>query len=257
MRIVVDTGLNRGSADYQNMGDVAMLQVAVARLLSLWPSATIEVLTESPSDLARFCPGARPLPRLGRDTWVENRILLGRYHQFLPKTISARLSAWKSSLGLHWPSLLEQIIRFRLGLRDGCSRQAALRKFREAMNHADLFVVCGSGGFANSCRAWNLSILSTVEAALQRGVKVALVGQGMGPLDDLDVISKAKRVLPKVSLISLRGGKGGPALLDSFGVPQSKFLTTGDEAIELAYTARASQAGEGVGSICGSRCTQA
>lgn len=42
-------------------------------------------------------------------------------------------------------------------------------------------------------------------------------------------------------------GKGGPALLDSFGVPQSKFLTTGDEAIQLAYTARASQAGEGVG----------
>ena len=247
MRIVVDTGLNRGSADYKNMGDVAMLQVAVTRLLSLWPSAIVEVLTESPSDLARYCPEAKPLSRLGRDTWVENRILLGRYHQFLPKSISARLSAWKSSLGFHWPSLLEQMIRFRLGFRDGYSRQAALQTFLEAMNHADLFVVCGSGGFANSCRTWNLSILSTVEAALQRGMKVALVGQGMGPLDDLDVISKAKRVLPKVSLISLRGGRGGLALLDSLQVAASKVLTTGDEAIELAYEARAGQPGDAVG----------
>jgi hypothetical protein len=35
MRIVVATGLNTGAAEYQNMGDVAMLQVAVARLLRL------------------------------------------------------------------------------------------------------------------------------------------------------------------------------------------------------------------------------
>ena len=86
-----------------------------------------------------------------------------------------------------------------------------------------------------------------VEAALQRGIKVALVGQGMGPLNDLDVISWAKRVLPKVSLISLRGGRGGLDLLDSLQVAASKVLTTGDEAIELAYEARAGQPGDAVG----------
>lgn len=34
MRIIVATGLNAGTAEYQNMGDVAMLQVAVDRLLT-------------------------------------------------------------------------------------------------------------------------------------------------------------------------------------------------------------------------------
>ena len=65
MRVIVATALNTGAAEYQNMGDVAMLQVAVARLLSLWPDARIEVLTDSPSNLSRYCPGARPLPRAG------------------------------------------------------------------------------------------------------------------------------------------------------------------------------------------------
>lgn len=31
-----------------NVGDAAMLQVAVHRLYRLWPTATVEVLTESP-----------------------------------------------------------------------------------------------------------------------------------------------------------------------------------------------------------------
>ena len=70
MRIVVATGLNTGAAEYQNMGDVAMLQVAVARLLRLWPNACIEVLTNSRSDLARYCPSAKPLPRASCTCWV-------------------------------------------------------------------------------------------------------------------------------------------------------------------------------------------
>ena len=71
MRIIVATGLNEGEAEYKNMGDVAMLQAAVDRLRALWPEATIEVLTDSPFNLARYCPGAQPLPR----SWLR---VLGR-----------------------------------------------------------------------------------------------------------------------------------------------------------------------------------
>ena len=60
MRIVVDTALNTGTAEYLNMGDVAMLQVGVRRLQSLWPSARVEVLTESPANLASFVLGQNP-----------------------------------------------------------------------------------------------------------------------------------------------------------------------------------------------------
>jgi colanic acid/amylovoran biosynthesis protein len=40
-----------------------------------------------------------------------------------------------------------------------------------------------------------------------------------------------------VTLITLRGSRGGASLLETLGVPPAKVLTTGDEATELAYAA--------------------
>jgi polysaccharide pyruvyl transferase WcaK-like protein len=247
MRIIVATGLNIGASEYKNMGDVAMLQVAVTRLMSLWPPAHIEVLTESPSNLARYCPGTRPLPRAGCACWVGDRILLGRFHQFLPKWASVGLSNLKRAIGLQWPAFLELLIHLRLGVRDGDSRRGDFVRFLEALKDSDLLVVCGSGGFADSCREWNLSILSTMEAATRHGIPVAMFGQGMGPLNDPVVLSRARAVLPEITMITLRGSRGGLQLLDSIGVSSAKVLTTGDEAIELAYAARVNEPGCAIG----------
>jgi polysaccharide pyruvyl transferase WcaK-like protein len=107
--------------------------------------------------------------------------------------------------------------------------------------------VCGSGGFADSCQRWNLSVLGTMEAAIRHGIPVVMFGQGMGPLSDPIVLSRAKEVLPRVALITLRGGRGGLALLESMGVSPAKVLTTGDEAIDLAYSARGKEPGAAIG----------
>jgi polysaccharide pyruvyl transferase WcaK-like protein len=247
MRVIVATGLNTGAAEYQNMGDVAMLEVAVDRLLGACPDSTIEVLTDSPDNLARYCPGARPLPRSGCRLWVGERVLLGRYHRFLPKRVSHRLSAWKITFGRHWPALLEKLIRLRLSLRDGDGGRGDLDLFLDALKNADLLVVCGSGGFADSCQQWNLWILGTVEAAMRRGIPVVMFGQGMGPLNDPIVLSRGREVLPEVCRITLRGSRGGLSLLESMGVDIAGVLTTGDEAIELAYAARPKDRGDAVG----------
>ena len=95
-----------------------------------------------------------------------------------------------------------------------------------------------------AAREWNLSILGTMEAAIRRGIPVVMFGQGMGPLSDPIVLSRAKDVLPEVTLITLRGSRGGLALLESIGVSSARVLTTGDEAIELAYAARAKATGQ-------------
>jgi polysaccharide pyruvyl transferase WcaK-like protein len=247
MRITVATGLNTGAAEYQNLGDVAMLQVAVGRLVSMWPSARIEVLTESPGNLARYCPDAKPLPRAGCMCWVGDGILLGRYHQYLPRWASVRLSGVKRALRMHWPRLLELVIHSRLRVRDGDNRRKDFNVFLEALKNTDLLVVSGSGGFADSCRGWNLFVLGIIEAAITRGIPVAMFGQGMGPLSDPIVLSRARQVLPGVSLITLRGSRGGLPLLESIGIPRTEVLTTGDEAVELAYTARAKEPGGAVG----------
>ena len=247
MRVIVATGLNTGAAEYKNMGDVAMLQVAVTRLMGLWPAAEIEVLTESPSNLAHYCPGARPLPRMGCMCWIGDRILLGRYHQFFPKWASTRLSNLKRVIRLQCPALLELLIHLRLSIWDGNGRRKDFNRFLESLKNFDLLVVCGSGGFADSCQEWNLSILGTIEAAMRRGIPVVMFGQGMGPLKDPVVLSRAKAVLPEVALITLRGSRGGLPLLESIGVPSARVLTTGDEAVELAYTARGNEPGCGIG----------
>jgi colanic acid/amylovoran biosynthesis protein len=122
-----------------------------------------------------------------------------------------------------------------------------LNAFLQAFKDCDLLVVCGAGGFADSCREWNLSVLGTMDAAIQRGIPVAMFGQGMGPLNDPDVRSRAADVLPKVNLITLRGSRGGRELLEALGVAPACVLTTGDEAIELAYAACVREPGSAVG----------
>jgi polysaccharide pyruvyl transferase WcaK-like protein len=247
MRVIVATGLNIGPAEYKNLGDVAMLQVAISRLLSLWPDACIEVLTESPADLLRYCPSVGPLPRAGCMFLVADQVLLGKFHQFLPRRVSGQLSAWKRALGQRWPALLELLLRLRLRFSGPAGRYRDFKVFLESLKNTDLLVVCGSGGFADSCREWNLSTLSTMEAAVGRGIPVAMFGQGMGPLSDPTVLSRARRTLPKASLITLRGSRGGLPLLESMGVTATRVLTTGDEAIELAYAGRANTPGRAVG----------
>jgi polysaccharide pyruvyl transferase WcaK-like protein len=247
MRVIVATGLNEGEAEYKNMGDFAMLQAAVGHLLALWPDATIEVLTDSPVDLARYCPGAKPLPRAGCACWVDSRILPGRYQHLLPKWASSRLGALKRVISLRWPFLLEYVIHRKLSLLSGNNQSIDFNLFMEALDKAGLLVVCGSGGFADSCQKWNLFVLGTMEAAIRRGIKVVMFGQGMGPLSDPIVLSRAKEVLPEVALITLRGGRGGVELLESMGVSSSRVSTTGDEAVELAYEGRTKEPGIAVG----------
>src|ERR1051326_4902450 len=197
MRIIVDTALNTGAAEYSNLGDVSMLQVSVTRLRKLWPLASIEVLTESPANLATFCPNAKPLPRPGRDLWIGGNAMLGGFERSLPPAISAGFSRISRALRLHCPAVFRRLMYVRLGIRDRRNVRPELDAFLEAMKHADLFVVCGAGGFTDATRDWSMSTLNTVEEAIQRQVPVAMFGQGLGPLTDVYVQRRARRVLPK------------------------------------------------------------
>jgi polysaccharide pyruvyl transferase WcaK-like protein len=247
MRIVVDTALNTGSAEYSNFGDVAMLQVGVRRLQRLWPSARIEVLTESPSHLALFCPGTSSLPRAGRDLWIGNQAIIGGFDRLLPQAAAIGLSNLSRTCRLRYPVAFRSLADLRLTIRDRRNVRPDVDVFLEAMEHADLFVVCGAGGFTDDTRQWNISILDTIEEAVQRNIPVVMFGQGLGPLSDPDILARARKVLPKVAFITLRGGRGGSSLAESLGVDSSRILTTGDEAVEIAYEAREKEPGQAIG----------
>jgi polysaccharide pyruvyl transferase WcaK-like protein len=247
MRIIVDTALNTGSAEYSNMGDVAMLQVGVRRLQSLWPSAQIEVLTESPADLALFCPGARPLPRAGRDLWIGNHAIIGGIDRLLPRTMAVGSINLSRGCRLRYPGAFRSLMDLRLTIRDRRNVRPNVNVFLEALEDADLFVMCGAGGFTDDTRQWNISTLDTIEEAIQRNIPVVMFGQALGPLNDSDVLGRARKILPKVSLLTLRGSRGGSVVVESLGLNSSQILTTGDEAVEIAYEAREQELGQAVG----------
>ena len=73
MHIVVEPG----SYLCLNMGDVAMMQVAVKRLGELWPHAQIEVVTGRPDRLLSLCSSAVPLSTEERKAWLSGRSLMG------------------------------------------------------------------------------------------------------------------------------------------------------------------------------------
>lgn len=247
MRIIIETALNRGGAEYLNLGDVSMLQVAVRRLQRLWPSAVISVLTDSPEGLNRFCPGTKPLSRAGRDRWIGESFAFGRLHNYLPHGAASALHSATKALERNLPRLLRAIVGLRLRVRDNEHVRDDVVGFLAAMESADLLVVCGAGGFTDNSREWNLTTLGTLQTAIRRNIPVAMFGQGMGPLSDAHVLARAKAVLPAVGLITLRGGRGGQSLAESLGVAPSRVQVTGDEAVELAYEARPAQLGHALG----------
>ena len=108
-------------------------------------------------------------------------------------------------------------------------------------------VALGGGYLTDADRAQTVRVLNLVEHARDAGVPVALVGQGLGPLDDSGLQARAAQVLPKVGLIALREGRQGPQILDRAGVAAGRVLVTGDDAIELAYHARNDEIGSDIG----------
>ncbi len=226
------------------MGDVAMLQVMVSQLRTVWPSASLEIITNAPASLAIQCPGTKPVPYMGRYSWFGDDYLLGKLHQRLPVWASRGLAALKRWVGRTFPALLETIIRLKAQPRH---IEGDPRAFLEAVDGADLVVVSGMGGLTDSAHLHANLVLETLALAIRRGKPTALFSQGVGPIDDPKLLAKVKAVLPRVGLVGLRERRAGWPLLESLGVAAERTIVTGDDAIPLAYAMRPQQPGAGIG----------
>ncbi len=107
----------------------------------------------------------------------------------------------------------------------------------------DLYVATGAQYMADACRDDALQVLDRLEAASRLGVTTAMVGQGLGPIRDAELKARAAAVLPLVDLIFVRERLTAPALLEAFGVDPARVVMTGDDAVEMAYRARAARVG--------------
>jgi polysaccharide pyruvyl transferase WcaK-like protein len=220
VRVLIDPG----SHHLLNVGDVAMLQACLERLRRAWPDARIDVLTAAPVLLEQHCPKARPVPAAGRYEWTARL-------SAQPRSGRRRLARART-----WGECLR--------LRARRPEQAA---FLEALLRADLLLFSGRGGLTDAFADEALAVLLELSAAHDIGLRVAMLGQGMGPLEDRGLRTLASQVLPEVALFGVREPRAAPALLAAAGVPADRVHVTGDDAIELARRAARPAVGTAVG----------
>jgi polysaccharide pyruvyl transferase WcaK-like protein len=243
VRILID-GLEHSLT---NMGDVAMLQVAVSRLRRWCPQASIEAIVDAPERLARYCPGVRPIPWRGSDAWLRrNRTPIGsRLYNRTPPVAANWLRRSELGVRRRWPALNRLLLGASLK-QSGANAGAAL-VFVESVRAADLIVVTGGGGMTDVFKGWALGVLDTLSLAVRQNTRTAMLSQGFGPIRDPALTAAARHVLPSVGLIAIREETTGPQLLRSLNVAPDRVVTTGDDAIELAYGSRTVDRARGIG----------
>ena len=239
MRIVVEP------SDYviRNTGDTAMLQIALERLAQLFPSGRIQVFTDDPACFPFRFPNVEPISTEGRRQWFD-LLRTASIDQTLPagRPISGRVARW----------LLRRRPSVALGMfeRQGVIQPAehrAIGAFLSAVCEADLLLVTGMGGVTDAFPDYAEELLEVVRLGQARGVRTAVLGQGIGPLEDARLRQLARVVLGQLDFIALREFRAGRPLCLALGVPVERILVTGDDAIELALRHQVPGPASGIG----------
>lgn len=223
-----------------------MMQIALARLKTIWPDASIQVLTDDPNQLADSCPQMRLMAASGRHAWTQSGLLRPGVYDRLPDELKVVFRILRRTLKRSSPAVAKRLAISKLrSLSDADSD--TLDHYLETVRHADLVIVTGMGGITDAFPDYAFGVLETLDLAMESGAMTAIVGQGLGPLERRDLIAIAKRVLPRIDFISLREGLYGLPLLQHLGVAQDRVAVTGDDAIELAYQSHPSVIGNHLG----------
>lgn len=250
IRVLVENG------EYwlRNRGDIAMMAVTVERLRDRWPRARIGVLTHQPGILRALLPTAEPL--CGPDwSWRGDG-----WAARLSRRAATKLGG---PAALHWRAATDGPKDRLRALRSAAKRRTAGPGITEhvtvpadsafpveipaAVEQASLVLALGGGYMTDVDRYQAHRTLNLLEYGRGRGIPTALVGQGLGPLRDPELLRRAGEVLPGVDFVALRERRRGPELLSRMGVAPERVLVTGDDAVEFAYRLRQARIGADIG----------
>lgn len=238
MRILIDPSAYL----HRNIGDMAMLEVALARLRACWPQAVIDIMTLDAEGMWAVDPDLRPVDPYGALGWSADTAFVG----------SASVSPSRGYV----LNTCHRLRRRDNWLMAGVSHAALLatghpprlvRRYLDAVRKADLVLMTGGGYINEPFKRYAFVRLETLELALEAGAVTALVGQGLGPISDPILKRRAAQVLPRVDLLALREGVAGLPLLTALGMSPQQLRVTGDDAITVAYRARTDTVGSCMG----------
>jgi polysaccharide pyruvyl transferase WcaK-like protein len=227
-----------------NLGDVAMRQVAVARLRGLWPDARITMLTKDAEELRRAVPDVEPLDVHLQREWFRE-LTPDAVRARLPAGVASRVTSAERGLRTRWPRAVGAAVASKRRLLRQRADDGA--SFLETVLGSDIVFVSGAGAINDHFGGRLTRAFDLLSLAYRHGIVTTMMGQGIGPLTDEAVTTAARRVLPHVRLIGLREERTGRPLLEQLGVPAENVVVTGDDAVELAYDSRSDAPGAALG----------
>ena len=215
MKIILDNG----AYTLRNMGDVAMLQAAVERMRAMVANPELCILTTSPELLKRYCPGTVPLTVKSRDCLFESD----------RPTASDLNEAWRRMKGF-WRSV-----------------PLEAREFQQALDESEAVFLCG-GGFLNDINPYQTRpVLRMLADAARRGKRTGLFSQGLGPLEDPELVRLLRRTCNAGVPVAVRESLYGPEILSRCGAGPGQVAITGDDAIEMAWANGQAAGGNALG----------
>ena len=241
MRVFVDPG----TYGMSNLGDIAMLQIAIRRLRSLWPNAVFSVMTENPAVLDKYCPGVLPVPVSGLREWLVDHPLLGSAGKLLPEPVGRFLRDGERIARNRFPKVTRTYLQARTASH-GCAT-SNLTAFLDSLEDSDLLVISGQGSINDAHRKHALQVMNLLECAIFMGIPTVMVGQGIGPIHDDELFRRAECVLPRVDIIGVRDRRYSIPLLLELGTEVDRVAFTGDAAVEFAYLRRSPTIGHAMG----------
>jgi len=234
--------VENNSRHHLNVGDVAMLQVAVNRLQDVFPEAQITVPSPAPDRLSGLCPGVRVLDA-GRTPGFSPSILPLSlpFVWRLQKNVGSRLDYRLSGFRPAWRMLAELFRTASPGQR------TAIGDYLDELDAADLVVGPGGGYFNDEFADGSHGTFMPLLLASGSGKPVGMVGQGLGPVSDRALVRLGRTLFPRLSFLGLREARASLKVAETMGAESSRTFVTGDDALELGYENRKETLGSKIG----------
>lgn len=249
MRIIFDSAVY----DLRNKGNLALLLTAIDRISRMFPDADLQVLTSAPHILRLYCPTAIPLDPDGQPVvrnWIDQLplpilrlVLEGReeiWHRLPGLGRYLTRASWRGGLA---HASAEDTVKPMNKPVASPSPEASL----DFLNDCDFYVATGAQYMSDPCWKEALIVLARLQRAIQLNIPAVMVGQGIGPIKNLELRARAAQVLPLVDYIFIRDNVTVPPLLTELGVDPTRVIMTGDDAIEMVYQLRSAVPGKAIG----------
>ena len=209
-----------GSYHFDNVGDVAMCQVAAERIRAVHPGAHMRVLASS--DELLEANGLTQATAFHEAPWM-----------IWGKPVSLWLRRERDARRRSLPFRRPRRFLAQAALTRKVSDYAAARGFVQEVLAADLMVICGQGGLHDGSARRAGRLAGMVRLASAAGIPVVASSQGIGPLEDDDLRQVVAEALGEARAVGLRE-EGSAPVMTAMGIPADRWAVTGDDAIAAA-----------------------